>query len=163
MWAGFGTLLLLPQPSPLGQVITRTPNRRLAEQLGSLYRCGTESIWPPTCSCREAEGRWPTRTGSHALQSQGFRHGELPVSSRSAVMPCVIEDVRGRYASQGLFGNYQEEGPDGNDTINWIAEQPWSNGRVAMAGSSYLGMVQWWAAIRGQSAPDHDFSHVFRR
>jgi hypothetical protein len=41
----------------------------------------------------------------------------------------------------------EQEGPDGNDTINWIAEQPWSNGRIAMAGSSYLGIVQWWAAL----------------
>jgi putative CocE/NonD family hydrolase len=41
-----------------------------------------------------------------------------------------------------------QEGPDSNDTIDWIAEQPWSNGRVAMAGGSYLGMVQWWAALQ---------------
>ncbi len=61
----------------------------------------------------------------------------------------VIEDVRGRYASQGVFGSTAQEGPDGNDTINWIAEQPWSNGRVAMAGSSYLGIAQWWAAVQG--------------
>ena len=51
------------------------------------------------------------------------------------------------YASQGTFGLISQEGPDGNDTINWIAAQPWSNGRVAMAGSSYPGLVEWWAAI----------------
>jgi putative CocE/NonD family hydrolase len=60
----------------------------------------------------------------------------------------VAEDVRGRYASGGVFEATDREGPDGNDTIDWIAEQPWSNGRVAMAGSSYLGMVQWWAALQ---------------
>lgn len=60
----------------------------------------------------------------------------------------VIEDVRGRYASQGKFGAISQEGPDGNDTINWIAEQPWSNGRVLMAGASYLGIAQWWAAVQ---------------
>jgi putative CocE/NonD family hydrolase len=60
----------------------------------------------------------------------------------------VVQDVRGRYGSQGVFGDVRQEGPDGNDTINWIAEQPWSNGRVAMAGSSYLGVVQWWAAVQ---------------
>jgi putative CocE/NonD family hydrolase len=59
----------------------------------------------------------------------------------------VLQDVRGRYASQGRFGNIAREGPDSYDTINWISEQPWSNGRVAMAGASYLGMVQWWAAL----------------
>lgn len=61
----------------------------------------------------------------------------------------MIQDVRGRYASQGIFGGTEQEGPDGNDTINWIAAQPWSNGRVGMAGSSYLGMAQWWAAVQG--------------
>jgi uncharacterized protein len=60
----------------------------------------------------------------------------------------IVEDVRGRYGSQGIFGSTAQEGPDADDTINWIAEQPWSNGRVAMAGSSYLGIAQWWAAIQ---------------
>jgi uncharacterized protein len=60
----------------------------------------------------------------------------------------LIQDVRGRYASEGTFGSTAQEGPDADDTINWIAEQPWSNGRVAMAGSSYLGIAQWWAAIQ---------------
>lgn len=59
----------------------------------------------------------------------------------------VIQDVRGTHASQGTFGTLDQEGPDGNDTINWISEQSWSNGRVAMVGSSYLGMAQWWAAL----------------
>jgi putative CocE/NonD family hydrolase len=60
----------------------------------------------------------------------------------------VIEDVRGRFASEGSFGPIVQEGPDGNDTINWISEQPWSNGRVMMAGGSYLGIAQWWAAVQ---------------
>ena len=60
----------------------------------------------------------------------------------------VIEDVRGRYASQGSFASAAQEGPDGNDTINWISEQAWSDGKVAMAGSSYLGMTEWWAAVQ---------------
>lgn len=60
----------------------------------------------------------------------------------------VIEDVRGLFASQGTFGSIEQEGPDASDTINWIASQPWSDGRVVMAGSSYLGIVQWWAAIQ---------------
>ena len=60
----------------------------------------------------------------------------------------VIEDVRGRFASQGIFRGIDQEGPDRSDTINWIAEQPWSTGRVAMAGASYLGIAQWWAAVQ---------------
>jgi hypothetical protein len=60
----------------------------------------------------------------------------------------LVQDVRGRYASQGVFGLVQQEGPDADDTLNWIAAQPWSDGRVVMAGASYLGINQWWAAVQ---------------
>ena len=60
----------------------------------------------------------------------------------------VAEDVRGRYGSEGTFSLIDQEGPDGDDTIDWIARQSWSNGHVAMAGGSYLGMTQWWAAVQ---------------
>ena len=42
----------------------------------------------------------------------------------------VVQDVRGRYASDGEFRPYENEGRDGYDTIEWAARQPWSNGRV---------------------------------
>ncbi len=58
----------------------------------------------------------------------------------------LIEDVRGRNESEGTFDPLEQEPLDGNDTINWIAEQPWSNGKVAMTGGSYLGITQWKAA-----------------
>jgi putative CocE/NonD family hydrolase len=91
-------------------------------------------------------GPWPTvlvRT-PYGRKSAGIRSYRYFVRRRYAV---VIQDVRGRFGSQGSFRSIQQEGPDGSDTITWIAAQPWSNGRVAMAGSSYLGMAQWWAAI----------------
>ncbi len=59
----------------------------------------------------------------------------------------VIQDVRGRYESQGTFQPLTQEPSDGNDTLNWIAKQPWSNGKVGMTGGSYLGIVQWKVAI----------------
>ncbi len=60
----------------------------------------------------------------------------------------VIQDVRGRYASEGEFVAYENEGNDGYDTIEWAAKQPWSDGRVGTFGLSYPGAVQWLAAIR---------------
>ncbi len=59
----------------------------------------------------------------------------------------VVQDVRGRYESAGSFDPYKHEGHDGYDTIEWIAAQPWSNGRVVTAGLSYPGAVQWLAAV----------------
>ena len=59
----------------------------------------------------------------------------------------VIQDVRGRYASDGEFNAYFNEGADGFDTIEWAARQPWSNGAVGTFGLSYPGAVQWLTAV----------------
>jgi putative CocE/NonD family hydrolase len=64
----------------------------------------------------------------------------------------VIQDVRGRYASDGEFEPYRNEGRDGYDTIEWAARQPWSNGEVGTFGLSYPGAVQWLAAVE---SPPH--------
>jgi putative CocE/NonD family hydrolase len=59
----------------------------------------------------------------------------------------VLQDVRGRYASDGEFVAYQQEGRDGFDTIEWAAAQSWSTGAIGTYGLSYPGAVQWLAAI----------------
>ncbi len=64
----------------------------------------------------------------------------------------VIQDVRGRYHSEGEFRPYENEGRDGYDTIEWAARQPWSNGAVGTFGLSYPGAVQWLAAVE---SPPH--------
>ena len=60
----------------------------------------------------------------------------------------VIQDVRGRFHSDGEFCPYENEGRDGYDTIEWSASQPWSNGAVGTFGLSYPGAVQWLAAVQ---------------
>src|SRR3990172_2880885 len=59
----------------------------------------------------------------------------------------VVQDVRGRYGSDGDFTPYQQEGRDGYDTIEWAGRQPWSDGHVGTFGLSYPGAVQWLAAM----------------
>ena len=59
----------------------------------------------------------------------------------------VVEDVRGRYESEGVFHPLHQEPADGDDTLNWIARQPWSDGKIGMIGGSYRGIVQWKAAV----------------
>ena len=53
-----------------------------------------------------------------------------------AVLVC---DTRGRYASEGDFNPFHQEGPDGYDTIEWLAAQPWCDGTTAIYGPSYVG------------------------
>ena len=64
----------------------------------------------------------------------------------------VVQDVRGRYRSDGLYTPYVHEGRDGYDTIEWAAVQPWSDGNIGTFGLSYPGAVQWLAALE---SPPH--------
>ncbi|MGI3228515.1 CocE/NonD family hydrolase [Streptomyces sp. GTA36] len=61
----------------------------------------------------------------------------------------VRQDCRGRGDSEGTFVKYLGEGPDGADTIAWIRNQPWCDGRVVMTGVSYSAHVQAAAAAEG--------------
>jgi putative CocE/NonD family hydrolase len=59
----------------------------------------------------------------------------------------VVQDTRGRYASEGEFPRpFDQDDVDGADTIAWIAQQPWCNGAVGMFGLSGQGITQWLAA-----------------
>jgi putative CocE/NonD family hydrolase len=58
----------------------------------------------------------------------------------------AVQDCRGRFSSPGEWEPFVNEARDGYDTVEWLAVQPWSSGKVGMIGASYLGWVQWWAA-----------------
>ena len=58
----------------------------------------------------------------------------------------VFQDARGRFASEGKDRVYLDEGQDGYDTIEWVAAQPWCNGKIGMAGSSAGGIATYAAA-----------------
>lgn len=64
----------------------------------------------------------------------------------------VAQDVRGKFRSEGEALLFVNEVRDGEDTLDWIVRQPWSNGRVAMWGDSYYGYTQWAAAASGHPA-----------
>ena len=54
----------------------------------------------------------------------------------------ALQDIRGKYDSEGNWNGPRSEAHDGSDTITWLGAQAWSSGRVGMTGSSYLGLVQ---------------------
>lgn len=54
----------------------------------------------------------------------------------------MLQDCRGRYASEGTFTKYLAEGDDGEDTLAWILAQDWCNGRIGTLGLSYSAHVQ---------------------
>jgi hypothetical protein len=59
----------------------------------------------------------------------------------------VVQDVRGRYKSEGKWRPLRDDGPDGADLLKWISEQPWSTGKVGTVGTSYAGGTQHALAI----------------
>ena len=63
----------------------------------------------------------------------------------------VIQDTRGRNESEGSFYPIANEADDGIDTHKWVAQQPWSNGKLGTFGGSYVGMTQWMPALEGSS------------
>ena len=65
----------------------------------------------------------------------------------------VVQDVRGKFASEGEYHVYQGDTTDWPDTFDWIATQPWSTGNVGTFGCSYLGEGQIIAAQ--QRNPHH--------
>ena len=69
-----------------------------------------------------------------------------PMRAASRGYALIIQDTRGRFNSEGDFYCFRDEGQDGYDTVEWAAQQPWSDGTVGMYGASYMGATQWLAA-----------------
>jgi uncharacterized protein len=81
----------------------------------------------------------------------------------------VVQDVRGRFASEGSFEPFgPQEATDGQDAIAWAASQPWASGRVGTFGTSYQATTQLLPALAGPPAlgamalatTPSDFYHV---
>ena len=143
----FGGSCFLTTQEPRHSELRGVPEKNVAVRMrdGIVLRA---DVLRPT-----AAGKYPTlvyRTpyGKDAAQEEytTFRHA---VERGYAV---VIQDVRGRYHSDGEFRPYENEGRDGYDTIEWAALQSWSNGAVGTFGLSYPGAVQWLAAVE---SPPH--------
>ena len=67
---------------------------------------------------------------------------DFAVRAARAGYVVVVQDVRGRYRSEGVFDPYRQEGRDGYDTIAWVAGLPFCDGQVGLTGLSYPAAVQ---------------------
>ncbi len=101
----------------------------------------------------DAEGVFPTllvrdiyTNGTNAVRQ---RYAKFATANGYAF---VFQSARGRYDSEGHWYPYFQEINDGDDTLTWIAKQPWSDGKVGMFGTSYLASVQWLAALNRNPA-----------
>jgi uncharacterized protein len=96
------------------------------------------------------EGPWPVLLARLMYDKNNTWFLKLNLDVTRAVQAgyaVVVQDIRGRYASEGTFPpSFQQEACDGADTIAWIAGQSWCSGKAGMFGGSHLGMTQWLAA-----------------
>ena len=97
------------------------------------------------------EGPWPALV--HRLRvskANAGRVGGLMISPLEAARrgyAVVVQDIRGRYLSEGELYPFVNEAADGFDTVEWAAGQPWCNGDVGIYGSSYMGVTAWQTVI----------------
>lgn len=93
----------------------------------------------------QADGRFPVLLQRTPYDKRGTADFGLKAAARGYVV--VVQDVRGRYTSDGEWYPFKHELRDGYDTVEWAASLPYSNGRVGMFGASYVGATQMLAAI----------------
>lgn len=120
---------------------------KVEQNLAATMRDGTvlyADVYRP-----EASERYPVLLCRTPYNKEYWgRQGEIdPIRAAREGYAVVFQDVRGRYASGGEFYTFQNEIQDGYDTVEWVATQPWSIGKVGMFGGSYVGATQWLAAV----------------
>src|SRR5579863_7947775 len=93
----------------------------------------------------DAPGQFPVLLERTPYDKRGSVDFGLGAAARGYVV--IIQDVRGRYTSQGEWYPFKHESDDGYDTVEWAAQLPYSNGKVGMFGGSYVGATQMLTAI----------------
>jgi putative CocE/NonD family hydrolase len=98
----------------------------------------------------KADGKFPVLL----MRTPYNKYSNIDTGLRGAARGYVVvlQDVRGRNASEGEWYPFKYEPADGYDTIEWCAKLPYSNGKVGMVGGSYVGATQVLAAI---ASPPH--------
>ena len=99
-------------------------------------------LYFPATNGRRAEGKFPVvlvRT-PYNKAAPGAVLDARYLARRGYV--CAMQDVRGRFESEGEWYAFAKEAPDGYDAVEWLGTQPWSTGRVGTMGDSYAGSDQ---------------------
>ena len=97
-------------------------------------------VYVPARDGQLLPGTFPTILARTPYNKEGMRGDAEWFAARGYV--AVINDVRGRYGSEGTWRMIVDDPQDGYDVVQWIVQQPWSNGKVGTIGTSYVGGTQ---------------------
>ncbi|WP_373415000.1 CocE/NonD family hydrolase [Ensifer aridi] len=134
-------------PKPLFEVhIEQDVRIEMTDGVGlyaDLYRPRGAGERLPTILIRTPYSKAPYRSVNNAEMKRAVAH-----MFGGQGFNVVVQDVRGLFRSEGTFHVAADEAKDGYDTVDWIASQPWSNGKVGGYGCSALGISQVVMATR---------------
>ena len=139
LWAAF-VVLAFPLASSAGQA--GEPSKGVSIQWGVKIpvRDGIQlngTLYKP----KEIQGLLPVIFTFTPYIADSYHERGMYFASNGYVFLGI--DVRGRGNSEGVFEPFVNEGKDGHDVVEWLAQQSWSNGKVTMWGGSYAGFDQW--------------------
>jgi uncharacterized protein len=138
LWHGLPTM---PQPvAPYEVVVTK--------DIHVPMRDGTKlalDLYLPAKDGKPVEGKHPTLLARTPYDKNGQAKEARWFAARGYAV--VLNDVRGRYASEGRWRALLDDPNDGFDILQWIGKQPWSSGKVGTFGTSYVGGTQHALAI----------------
>jgi predicted acyl esterase len=140
-----GVFISAPSQEPALQPAAK-PAPKLIEQMVALrdgVKLATNIVLP------EGDGPWPVVLLRTPYGKGSPRAGAVWTQRQYAF---AIQDCRGRFQSEGRYRPFVDDANDGYDTVEWIAKQPWCNGKVGMFGGSALGITANLAAI---TSPPH--------
>jgi putative CocE/NonD family hydrolase len=162
--AGAATLPLMSgQVAANSSVLENAPvdDVRVLNDLMVTMRDGVElstDVYLPdlTGESEKVKGEFPTLVARSPYNKEGYEEQAKAFARHKYTV--VVQDVRGKFESEGTFYPYRSMGnaedKDGYDTVEWAADQSWSNGKVGTFGISYLAGTQW-AMTHNEELPPH--------
>jgi putative CocE/NonD family hydrolase len=141
---GFSLLFLMAATLPVGATRAAEPYAVTFERNVAMKTRDGVTLYADIFRPK-AEGRFPVLLQRTPYdKNNGFSFG-LEGAARGYVV--IIQDVRGRFTSEGEWYVFKHESEDGFDAVEWAAALPYSSGKVGMWGGSYVGATQMLAAI----------------
>ena len=159
----FGTSVM-PQPVE-AQELDRAYEVHVTDNVMVPMRDGVHlatDIYRPAANGQQLEGDWPVILFRIPYnKSRPNRVREAEYFARHGYI-YVAQDTRGRFASEGVYHPFhREDGQnDGYDAVEWIAQQPWSDGKIGTVGVSYGGLTQLTLGSANPPSLDAQFIQV---
>ncbi len=147
--AGFALALIIIAGSPAAAQQSSQPRYKVITERDVMVPMSDGTRLAIDIHRPDAPGKFPAlveRTPYDKTKSSEIQVGAHTFFAERGYV-FLVQDTRGRFASEGEFYPFLDDGwlknRDGYDTVQWIAQQPWSDGKVGVLGGSYTGQTAY--------------------